>query len=156
MSNCKNICSLCRNFITSASVTVVTVNGTDTLVIDLPANIPGGYTNNRKICFAVIQNIPTAATILMPVAISIGGDTTNVYPLLDGYCNQITACGIRTRTRYSTCVSTLSGGSFRMLGKVNCYPQNIIASLPISTTPTTPAVQNRAVTPTSKSAKEGN
>lgn len=141
MSNCKNICNLCKNFITSDSVTVVTVDGTDTLVIDLPANIPCGYTNGRKICFAIIQNIPTTATILMPVAISIGGVTTTVYPLLDDCCNQITACGIRTRTRYSACVNTRNGGSFRLLGKVCCYPQNVVASLPIPTVAaaTTPA-----------------
>lgn len=139
MSNCKNVCQLCRNFITSTSVTVVTVDGVDTLVIDLPTNIPGGYTNCRKVCFAVIQNIPAAATILMPVAISIGGVTTTVYPLLDDCCNQITACGIRTRIRYSTCVSTRNGGSFRLLGRVCCYPQNVVASLPVPTA--TPAVQ---------------
>lgn len=134
MSTCKNICKLCNNFITSDSVTVVTVDGTDTLVIDLPANLPGGYTNCRKVCFAIIQNIPATATILMPVAISIGGDTTTVYPLRDECCNQITACGIRTRTRYATRVSTLGGGSFTLLGRVNCYPQNVIASLPLPTT----------------------
>lgn len=149
MSNCKNVCQLCKNFITSTSVTVVTVDGTDTLVIDLPANIPCGYTNCRKVCFAIIQNIPATATILMPVAISIGGDTTTVYPLLDDCCNQITACGIRTRTRYSTCVNTRNGGSFRLLGRVCCYPQNVVASLPITpaaTTPATPAVaQARAI-----------
>lgn len=146
MSNCKNICRLCDNFITSSGVSIVTVDGTDTLVIDLPANLPCGYTNCRKVCFAVIQNIPATATILMPVAISIGGDTTTVYPLRDEYCNQITACGIRTRTRYSTRVSTLSGGSFTLLGRVSCYPQNVIASLPIPTVaPATPAVANAAV-----------
>lgn len=147
MSNCKNVCRLCNNFITSTSVTVVTVDGVDNLVIDLPANIPCGYTNCRKVCFAIIQNIPATATILMPVSISIGGDTTTVYPLLDDCCNQITACGIRTRTRYSTCVSTRNGGSFRMLGRVNCYPQNVIASLPIpATAPATPAVQSAVAT----------
>lgn len=148
MSNCKNVCQLCRNFITSTSVTVVTVDGVDTLVIDLPSNIPGGYTNCRKVCFAVIQNIPAAATILMPVAISIGGVTTTVYPLLDDCCNQITACAIRTRVRYSTCVNTRNGGSFRLLGKVCCYPQNVVASLPITptTAPATPAVaETRAI-----------
>lgn len=146
MSNCKNICQLCKNFVTSNSVSVVTVNGVDTLVIDLPNNIPCGYTNGRKVCIAVTQNIPETATILMPVAISIGGVTTTVYPLLDGSCNPITACGIRTRTRYSTCVNTLNGGSFRLLGKTNCYPQRIINSLPITTTTTTPA-QSATVLP---------
>lgn len=136
MSNCKNVCKLCNNFITSNSVSVVTVGGTDTLVIDLPANIPNGYTNNRKVCVAVTQNLPTTATIVMPIAFSIGGDVATVYPLLDAHCNQITACGIRTRTRYATCVNTRNGGSFRLLGNVNCYPQTIIDSLPITTATT--------------------
>lgn len=147
---------MCKNFITSDSVTVVTVDGTDTLVIDLPANIPCGYTNGRKICFAIIQNIPTTATILMPVAISIGGVTTTVYPLLDDCCNQITACGIRTRTRYSACVNTRNGGSFRLLGKVYCYPQNVVASLPIptvaATAPTASAVASTVLASTPKKA----
>lgn len=136
MSNCKNVCKLCNNFITSNSVSVVTVDGVDTLVIDLPTNIPNGYTNNRKVCIAITQNLPTTATILMPVAFSIGGDVATVYPLLDARCNQITACGIRTRTRYATCVNTRNGGSFRLLGNVNCYPQAIIDSLPITTVAT--------------------
>ena len=140
MSNCKNICRLCNNFVTTNSVTVVTVDGVDTLVLDLPANIPCGYTNCRKVCIAVTQNIPATATILMPVGISIGGDTTTVYPLLDECCQRITACGIRTRTRYATRVSTLSGGSFTMLGKVCCYPQNVVPSLPIPAATPAPTV----------------
>lgn len=137
MQNCEYICKLCNNFITSNSVSVVTVGGVDTLVIDLPSNIPRGYTNGRKVCVAITQNLPTTATILMPVAFSIGGDTTTVYPLLDGFCNQITACGIRTRTRYATCVNTRNGGSFRLLGNVNRYPQVVFDSLPLAATTTT-------------------
>lgn len=139
MSNCKNICRLCNNFITTNNVSVVTVGGVDTLVLDLPASIPCGYTNCRKVCIAVTQNIPATATILMPVGISIGGNTTTVYPLLDECCQRITACGIRTRTRYATRVSTLSGGSFTMLGKVCCYPQNAVPSLPIPVATSEPA-----------------
>lgn len=142
MSNCKNICKLCNNFITSNSVSIVTVDGTDTLVIDLPSNIPSGYTNGRKVCIAVTQNLPSTATILMPVAFSIGGNTTTVYPLLDGFCNQITACGVKTRTRYATRVNTRNGGSFLLLGNVNCYPQPLIDTLPIVTTAT---VQSNAL-----------
>lgn len=144
MSNCKNVCRLCNNFVTTDNVSVVTVGGVDTLVLDLPANIPCGYTNCRKVCIAITQNIPATATILMPVGISIGGDTTTVYPLLDECCQRITACGIRTRTRYATRVSTLSGGSFTMLGKVCCYPQNVVPSLPIPTATPAPAPANVA------------
>ena len=37
MSNCINNCKLCRNLVISTSVTVVTIDGTDTLVIDIPS-----------------------------------------------------------------------------------------------------------------------
>lgn len=140
MSNCKNICRLCDRLIISQSVTVVTVDGTDTLVIDLPAR---AYNNNCKYCIIVAQAIPAAATIQMPVAFSIGGVTTTVYPFVQCGCQQITACGVRTRTKYSTCVSTTAtGGVFRLLGHVCCYPSNDLLSLPVpATAAATPAVQ---------------
>ena len=48
--------------------------------------------------------------------------------------------GIRTRTRYSTRVSTNAvGGVFKSLGGISCYPTNALASLPVPTT-ATPAV----------------
>lgn len=134
MSNCKNICRLCDKLIISQSVTVVTVDGTDTLVIDLPQR---AYNNCEKYCIIVAQSIPATATILMPVAISIGGVTTTVYPLTTDCCRQVTACGIRTRTKYSTCVITnATGGVFRLLGKVQCYPTTNLQSLPVATAST--------------------
>lgn len=141
MSNCKNICRLCDRLIISQSVTVVTVDGTDTLVIDLPQR---AYNCGEKYCIIVAQTIPTTATIQMPVAFSIGGVTTTVYPFVQCECQQITACGVRTRTKYSTCVvTTATGGSFRLMGRVQCYPTNNLMSLPVETvaaaTPTTPA-----------------
>ena len=36
MSNCIKNCRLCRNIVISTAVTVVTVAGVDTLVIDIP------------------------------------------------------------------------------------------------------------------------
>ena len=145
MSNCKNICRLCDRLIISNSVTVVTVDGVDTLVIDIPSQ---AYMNCEKYCIVVAQTIPTTATITMPVAISIGGDTTTVYPITLCNCVQINACAIRTRTKYSTRVYTsATGGTFRLLGNVNCYPQNNLASLPIPTTTTpTPATFNATKT----------
>lgn len=140
MSNCKNICRLCDKLIISQSVTVITVDGTDTLVIDLPQR---AYNNNCKYCIIVAQAIPAAATIQMPVAFSIGGVTTTVYPFVQCGCQQITACGVRTRTKYSTCVSTTAtGGVFRLLGRVCCYPSNDLLSLPVpEAAAATPAVQ---------------
>lgn len=131
MSNCKNICRLCDRLIISQSVTVITVDGTDTLVIDLPQR---AYNDCEKYCIIVAQAIPTTATILMPVAFSIGGVTTTVYPLTNSCCQQITACGIRTRTKYSTRVITnATGGVFRLLGNVCCYPATNLTSLPAPT-----------------------
>lgn len=154
MSNCKNICRLCPRLIISQSVTVVTVDGTDTLVIDLPQR---AYNNCEKYCIVVAQAIPATATILMPVAISIGGVTTTVYPLTTDCCRQVTACGIRTRTKYSTCVITnATGGVFRLLGNVQCYPTTNLQSLPVATTATpapTQAAARAAVRTTSASSK---
>lgn len=150
MSNCKNICKICDRLIISQSVTVVTVGGVDTLVIDLPER---AYNNCEKYCIIIAQTIPATTTILMPVAFSIGGITTTVYPLTKCDCTQVTACGIRTRTKYSTRVITsASGGVFRLLGNVNCYPQNNLESLPVATvaTPTVLSVSNA----TTKSATQ--
>ena len=133
---CKPSCKLCDNLIISQSVTVVTVDGTDTLVIDLPARV---YNDGCKYCVIVAQTIPATATINMPVAFSIGGDTTTVYPFVRCDCSQITACGLRTRTRYSTRVSTNAvGGVFKSLGGISCCPPNSLESLPAPTT-TAPA-----------------
>lgn len=126
---CKPSCKLCDNLIISQAVTVVTVDGTDTLVIDLPARF---YGDGCKYCIVIAQTIPTTATIAMPVAFSIGGDTTTVYPFVRCDCSQITACGIRTRTRYSTRVSTNAvGGVFKSLGGTCACPTNNLESLPV-------------------------
>ena len=136
---CKPSCKLCDNLIISQSVTVITVDGTDTLVIDLPARF---YGDGCKYCIVIAQTIPTTATIAMPVAFSIGGDTTTVYPFVRCDCSQVTACGIRTRTRYSTRVSTNAvGGVFKSLGGLSCCPSNNLESLPVPVTPA-PAVAN--------------
>lgn len=122
MSNCINNCKLCRNLVISTAVTIVTVDDVDTLVIDIPA---GFYANCRKICLVIAQTIPVDTTINMPVAISIGGDTTTVYPIVAKNCAQITACSIRTRTRYPLRISTNSTSAvFKSLGGLSCAPNN--------------------------------
>lgn len=128
---CSNSCKLCKNLAISDSVTVITIDGTDTLVIDIPA---ATYCNGQKVCIVVAQNIPAAATINMPVAISIGGVTTTVYPLTTCDCRQVQACAIRTRTRYSTTVVTnATGGVFRAHGGLCCAPNNAFQSIPVTT-----------------------
>lgn len=57
------------------------------------------------------------------------GAGTEQYPLIDSCCAQVTACAIRTRTRYATIVKTnATGGSFKLLNKT-CALTNSLASI---------------------------
>lgn len=115
-------CRLCDRLILSQAVTFTAPN----LVINLPA---GPYQNCERYCVVVAQAIPDATTINAPVFITIG-DGTELYPL--NQCNgvQATASGIRTRTRYATKVTTTAtGGAFRLLGKICCYPADSLTSI---------------------------
>lgn len=132
--SCKPVCRLCDKLVISQSVTFTGGN----LVINLPA---GSYNNCEKYCIVLAQSIPTTTTISAPVVITIG-DGTETYPLTKRNCAQVTACGVRTRTRYSVCVVTsATGGSFRMLGQPCCSPSNNLTSIdgtaPTTTTPAT-------------------
>lgn len=119
---CKPVCKLCDKLIISQAVTF---NGTS-LVINLPA---GAYNNGCKYCIVVAQTIPAATTINAPVVITIGTGTVQ-YPLTNRCCAQVTACAIRTRTRYSTCVSTsATGGTFKLLGNTCPCPTNNLQSI---------------------------
>lgn len=139
---CKPSCKLCKNLIISQSVTIVTVDGVDTLVIDLPTR---AYNDGCKYCIVIAQTIPATATITTPVAFSIGGDTTTVYPFTRCDCSQVTVCAIRTRTRYSTRVSTDAvGGVFKSLGGLSCCPTNNLESLPVPATATTLSIRSVA------------
>ena len=123
---CKNVCKLCDRLIISDAVTFTAGTG---LIIDIPA---GTYYNNEKYCIVVAQTIPTDTTITAPVFISIGGDATTLYPLTRRNCVQATACNIRTRTKYSTCVATnTTSGTFRLLGDVGCAGAEVLPSLPV-------------------------
>lgn len=127
---CKDVCKLCDKLIISDAVTYTAA--TNSLVIDIPA---GTYYRGCKYCIVVAQTIPEATTINALVYVSIGGDVTNLYPLVRSNCSQVTACSIRTRTKYSTCVVTdTATGSFRLLGDVPCAPTAALPSLPITTT----------------------
>ena len=115
-------CRLCDRLIISQAVTFTAPN----LIINLPA---GSYQNCDRYCIVVAQAIPDATTINAPVFITIG-DGTELYPL--NQCNgvQATASGIRTRTRYATKVTTTAtGGAFRLLGKICCYPADSLTSI---------------------------
>lgn len=128
---CKTVCKLCDRLILSQAVTFAGGN----LVINLPA---GSYNNREKYCIVVAQAIPATTTINAPVVITIGTGTQQ-YPLTNRCCAQVTACGIRTRTRYATVVSTsATGGTFRLLGNPCPCPANNLRSIN-GTAPAAPA-----------------
>ena len=122
MRYCKNVQTLCDRLILSESVSFTGGN----LVVDLPA---GSYSNGEKYCVVIAQAIPTATTIAAPVVFTIGGGAV-LYPLVNKCCAQVTACGVRTRTKYSTIVATTAtGGSFKMLGNPKCSPSYSLAAI---------------------------
>lgn len=138
--SCRPVCSLCDHLVISQSVDFTGGN----LVINIPA---GEYENGEKYCIVVAQAIPTTTTIYAPVVITIGTGT-ELYPLTNQCCAQVTATGIRTRTRYSTVVSTNgTTGAFRMLGRACPCLSNNLASIN-GTAPTT----GGGTTPATRSA----
>ena len=120
--SCKTVCRLCDRLVLSQTVTFAD----GTLTINLPA---GSYANGEKYCIVIAQAIPEATTITAPVVITIGTGTEE-YPLTNRCCAQVTAASLRTRTRYSTVVSTsATGGTFKMLGKGACAPVNNLTAI---------------------------
>ena len=129
--SCNNNCNrLSRNLIISNSISVVTVDGTDTLLIDIPSST---YRLGEVFCIVTAQSIPSTATVTMPVAISIGGDTTNVYPLVcSKTCLQAVACQVNARRKYKVVVSTnTSSGVFKAIYGLNSYCAELLPSLPV-------------------------
>lgn len=119
---CKNVCRLCNRLTISTAVEFTGGN----LVITLPAN---SYADGEKVCIVIAQSIPEETTIAAPVVIQIGEGTVQ-YPLTTRNCAQVTACGIRTRTRYATRVITSATGAvFRMLGDPLCSPDYSLQSI---------------------------
>ena len=122
MSNCL----LCRRFVGSASVTVV---GTS-LVVNVPATT---FNNCSRICLGILQELPDAATINMPVVITIGTDTTE-YPLVRCDGNPVTASDITFRGLYKLKVQTTpTSAVFRVLNGLCCSPRNNLVSIPAPT-----------------------
>ena len=119
---CKNVCRLCDRLVISEAVTFAD----GTLTINIPA---GSYNNGEKYCIVVAQTIPAATTITAPVVITIG-DGTEEYPLVNRCCAPVTACGLRTRTRYAVRVVTSAvGANFKMLGDPCYAPNNALVSI---------------------------
>ena len=131
---CQNVCRLCPRLAISTAVEFTDGN----LVITLPA---ASYNNGEKVCIVIAQTIPAETTINAPVVIQIG-DGTEQYPLTTRCCAQVSACGVRTRTRYATRVITsATGATFRMLGNTACTPNYNLASIN-GTAPEAPAQNN--------------
>lgn len=112
---CQNVCRLCNRLAISTAVAFTDGN----LVITIPANT---YSDGEKVCIVIAQSIPTETTITAPAVIQIGAGTEQ-YPITTRNCAQVTACGLRTRTRYATrVVTSATGATFRMLGNPACSP----------------------------------
>ena len=119
---CRNVCRLCDHLAISTAVAFTDGN----LVITLPAD---SYRNGEKVCIVIAQAIPEETTINAPVVIQIG-DGTEQYPLTTRCCAQVSACGVRTRTRYATRVITsATGATFRLLGNPSCTPNYNLQSI---------------------------
>lgn len=130
---CYSSCNECPRKVYSDAVTVETIDGVDTLVIDIPQQ---SFFNCQRGCLVITENLPVEATIVMPVAISIGGVTTTVYPVVGCNCAQVTACALRPRRRYPFRVSTTpTGGVFKILKNLSCAPNNDLATIPVVEAP---------------------
>lgn len=109
---CKTICDLCPHLVISTAVNFDATSGT--VIIGLPA---GTYNAGEKYCIVVAQAIPASVTVGATVAVAIGTATTR-YPVNNCDCTPLTACGLHSRTKYSTRLMTsAAGATFRMLGK---------------------------------------
>lgn len=119
---CRNVCRMCDHLAISTAVAFTDGN----LVITLPAD---SYRNGEKVCIVIAQTIPEETTINAPVVIQIG-DGTEQYPLTTRCCAQVSACGVRTRTRYATRVITsATSATFRLLGNPSCTPNYNLKSI---------------------------
>jgi hypothetical protein len=123
--SCKNQCRLCDNLIISTAVNFDAT--TNALLINVPAQ---QYGNGCKYCFIIGQVIPASTTINAQVFITIDGDVTR-YPLVNCDCTPVSACSVRTRTRYSTFVRTDAvSGIFKLQGKLCSCNTEVLPSIP--------------------------
>lgn len=107
------ICKLCNRFV----ITTYTTVDSGRLVVGLPA---GRYDNGQKFCIVFNQELPSAATVNMPVVFTIGTSQTQ-YEFTDKCGRPMTASMISTRSKYAThIVTTATSGEFRWEGKC-CY-----------------------------------
>lgn len=124
--SCKNVCRLCKRLVISQAV----IYDSGVLTVNLP---DGSYADGEKYCVVIAQTIPSTAIIGAPVVFTIGAGTTT-FPLVNRCCAQVTAAGIRTRTRYSVVVNTsATGANFKMLGNPCCTPDYSLTAVSAAT-----------------------
>ena len=127
---CYNSCNECPRKIFSDDVSIVAVGTVANLVIDVPAQ---SFTNCQRGCLVIVQNIPVETTITAPVSISIGGDTTTLYPLIDCRGVPVTAAQLRTRRRYPFRVNVnATSSSFTILKNLSCAANNGSDVIPVA------------------------
>lgn len=116
-------CDTCRRNIYSSGVSIVD----GTLVIDIPAT---SFYNCQKGCLLIVQDFPAETTLAAPVAISIGGDTTTLYPVIG--CNgQITATMITPNKRYPfIVVLNTTPGSIKIVNGLLPGRRPVISNIP--------------------------
>lgn len=118
--SCKRICKICKNLIISQSLTFSEGN----LIIGIPE---GSYEDGERVCIVVAQNLPTNTTINANVVIQIGnGDA--LYPVTKCDCAPLSACAIKSRTKYSMIVrTTVDSATFKLLGNISCKTDRLRA-----------------------------
>lgn len=122
MRYCGYVEKLCDRLIFSEDVTFAD----GTLTINIPDD---SYRNGCQYCLVIRNPIPAATTITAPVVVTIGTGAV-AYPLVGCNGAQLVACQIRTRTKYAVRVATTAtGGSFRLLGRANCAPNNALTAI---------------------------
>jgi hypothetical protein len=126
---CNNSCNECNRKIFSDEVSFVTISGVQTLVIDIPSQT---FVNGQRGCLVITQSIPDTTTINAPVAISIGGVTTTVYPVTTCCGTDVVAAQLRTRRRYPfKVVTNATSGSFVILKNLSCAASNAVNIIPV-------------------------
>lgn len=131
--SCPTTNCLCERLVLSQGITFAD----GTLTINIPE---GSYSNGKKYCLVLVQEIPDTTTIAANVVITIGTDTTT-YPLVNCNCTNVNVCQLESRRRYSVVVRTnVQSGVFKLTGKVGCNVcDHAAAALPIPATTPTPA-----------------
>ena len=123
---CNTSCNECCNKVFSSTLTIETVNGVDTLVVNIPEQT---FRDGQRGCLVITQAIPATATIEMPVAITIG-DGADYYAVTTCSCSPVVVPMLRTRRRYPFKVATnTTTGVFKILKNLSCASVNNLTTI---------------------------